>query len=314
MARPLRLEFSGALYHVISRGIEGRDVFADRRDREKFLEYLRENLKRYDVVLYIYVLMDNHYHLLVETPAGNLSSFMHALNASYVVYHNRRLKRAGPLFQGRYKAILVDKEAYLLVLSRYLHLNPVRAHLVRTPEEYEWSSYRTYLGMRRENWIDCEWVRERLGANWRIAYQQFVQEKAAEQDPFQKVRASFVLGSESFVQKVKARISRARRDAEIPSAKKLTRPSMDDVLQKTSQFFRVSEEEILTRRRDFLPRKIALYLTRKCCSEKIEEMGKRFGINYPAVSKAVARFEETMGRQPETVRIVSMLKKDLLCL
>lgn len=310
MSRPLRVEFAGALYHIISRGIEGRNIFIDRKDRERFIQYLKENLERYGLILYVYVLMDNHYHLLVETLTANLNKFMHALNTSYVVYYNRKHHRVGPLLQGRYKAILVDKEAYLLELSRYIHLNPVRARAAMMAGEYEWSSFRTYLGLKREEWIDCEWIRERLGRNWRKRYKQFVYERLDKTDPFKDMRAGFVLGSETFVRKVKEKVMRGPV-AEIPSFKALKNPTMNEVVEKTSRFFGISEEEILKRRRNFLPRKIALYLTRKCTSEKIGDIGTKFGITYPAVSKGIKRIEASMEKDEEKRRIVSMIEAKL---
>ena len=145
MARQLRIQFSGALYHITSRGNEKKDIFQRDDDRGKFLTYLKEAKERYRFLLYAYALMNNHYHLLIETPLANIAQIMHYINTSYTVYFNRKNRRYGHLFQGRYKAILVDKDNYLLELSRYIHLNPVRANLVTGPEDYRWSSYRDYI-------------------------------------------------------------------------------------------------------------------------------------------------------------------------
>jgi len=314
MSRPLRLEFAGALYHIISRGIEGKNIFTHRKDREKFIHYLKENIQRYETKLYVYVLMDNHYHLLLETPMPNLSKFMHTLNASYVVYHNRRHSRVGPLLQGRYKAILVDREAYLLELSRYIHLNPVRARSVTAAEKFEWSSYRTYLGMKTEEWVDCEWARERFGKNWRKKYRQFVEEPLETTDLFKKVKAGCILGSELFAERVKKKIGLHSPQPEIPSSRALKSPSMNEVVAGTSEFFGIDEGEILRRRRNFLPRKIALYLVRKHTAERIEQIGRKFRINYPAVSKTIARMKAAIERDEEKKRIVSMVEQKLLCL
>ena len=145
MARQLRIEYAGAYYHVTARGNERRKIFFTQRDFEKFKEYLMGGQKKYGYILHSYVLMTNHYHLIIETPEGNLSRVMHNLNSSYTAYINTKRKRSGHLFQGRYKAIVVDKDNYLLELSRYLHLNPVRAKMVEKPEEYPHSSYRTFI-------------------------------------------------------------------------------------------------------------------------------------------------------------------------
>jgi putative transposase len=131
MARPLRIEFPGAFYHVTSRGNERKAVFKSLRDREKFLSYLESATERYGAAIHVYCLMDNHYHLLLETPSGHLSKIMQHINGAYTTYFNTKRERPGHLFQGRYKAILVDADEYAKELSRYIHLNPVRAAIVK---------------------------------------------------------------------------------------------------------------------------------------------------------------------------------------
>ena len=137
MARPLRITYPGAFYHVTSRGNERKAVFKSKRDREKFLEYLESATQRYDARIHTYCMMDTHYHLLLETPSGNLPQIMRHINGAYTTYFNVKRHRSGHLFQGRYKAILVDIDAYAQELSRYIHLNPVRAKIVETPEDYD---------------------------------------------------------------------------------------------------------------------------------------------------------------------------------
>ena len=146
MSRPLRLEFSGALYHVTSRGNERKAVYLEENDFEIFLNLLNTVCSRYNWVIHAYCLMDNHYHLLVETPDANLSKGMRQLNGVFTQSINRKHGRVGHLFQGRYKAILVDKDAYLLALCRYIILNPVRAKMVNTPDEWLWSSWHCMVG------------------------------------------------------------------------------------------------------------------------------------------------------------------------
>jgi putative transposase len=148
--RPLRIEYLGALYHITSRGNERKAIFLDDEDRERFLEILLDYHTRYGMLLHSYVLIDNHYHLILETPQGNLLKIMHGINGCYTGYFNRRHGRSGHLFQGRYKGVLVDKDEYLIPLSRYIHLNPVRAKVVSSPEKYNWSSYASYIGKERE--------------------------------------------------------------------------------------------------------------------------------------------------------------------
>jgi len=148
MARPIRLEFPNALYHVMSRGNGGESIFVDDSDRQQFLDLLAALIKCYDAICYAYCLMDNHYHLLIETPKGNLSQIMRGLNGRYTRFFNKTRQQMGHVFQGRYKAIIVQKDSYLLELSRYIILNPVRAGVVVAPEYYSWSSYGATIGLR----------------------------------------------------------------------------------------------------------------------------------------------------------------------
>src|SRR5947199_9784415 len=176
MARPLRIEFEGALYHVTGRGNARQKVFAYQKDCAKFVQLLVESLGRYEVALHAHVLMGNHYHLIAETHRANLGRWMHWLTTTYTVYFNRRHRRVGHLFQGRYKSIVVEAEGYLLTLSRYVHLNPVRGRVIGkgTPAErrkrlrgWSWSSYPAYSGLAKwQPWLSQERV---LGLHGRLA-------------------------------------------------------------------------------------------------------------------------------------------------
>lgn len=154
MARALRITFTGAFYHVTSRGNDRKNVFKSKPDREKFLEYLESATQRYNAVIHAYCLLNNHYHLLLETPCGNLPQSMRHINGAYTTYFNVKRARSGRVFQGRYKAILVDIDEYAKELSGYIHLNPVRAKMVETPEMHDWSSYKFYIGKEKP----AEWL------------------------------------------------------------------------------------------------------------------------------------------------------------
>ena len=180
MARPLRIEFAGALYHVTARGDRQEDIYLDDADRQGFLSILEQVNNRFNWLVHAYCLMDNHYHLLVETLDSNLSNGMRQLNGVYTQTSNRRHGKAGHVFQGRYKAILVQKESYLLELARYIVLNPVRARMVRTAKAWPWSSYRDTAGYRQApEWLTTEWMLSAFGKNLGAAqkkYRQFVSE------------------------------------------------------------------------------------------------------------------------------------------
>jgi len=149
MARPLRIEYPGAVYHITTRGNARNDIFRDDRDRHNFLDILTETVRRYHWLCHAYCLMCNHYHLLIETPEANLSAGMRQLNGIYTQRYNLRHQTVGHVFQGRYKAVLVEKENYLLELCRYIVLNPVRAGLVELPEYWQWGSYQPTAGINK---------------------------------------------------------------------------------------------------------------------------------------------------------------------
>jgi REP element-mobilizing transposase RayT len=151
MARQLRIEFEDAFYHITSRGNLRDDIFFEDKDRERFLEILSRTKERYGYLLHAYTLMGNHYHLLMETPKANISQIMQNINTSYTVFINRKHRRSGHLFQGRFKGIIVDKDEYLVTLSRYIHLNPVRAGVVERPEDYRWTSYGAFIEKKAMN-------------------------------------------------------------------------------------------------------------------------------------------------------------------
>ncbi|MCK9224296.1 MAG: transposase [Candidatus Muirbacterium halophilum] len=175
MARKLRIEYEGAFYHIITRGNTRSRIFKCDSDRLKFIEYLSEVHKKYGVIIHAYCLMGNHYHLLLETPYGNLRKAMHKLNTSYTNYYNYKHDRIGHLFSGRYKAILVEKENYALVLSSYIHLNPLRADIVKNISDYSWSSYKYYISnCKKPDFLDTKMILNLYG-NSREDYIKYVE-------------------------------------------------------------------------------------------------------------------------------------------
>lgn len=206
MARPLRLEFPGAVYHVTSRGNARQDIVADDRDRTDFLflSLLAHVIDRYGWLCHAYCVMDNHYHLLIETPQANLSSGMRQLNGRYIQVYNRRHERVGHLFQGRFTAILVEKEAHLLELCRYVVLNPVRAKMVTHPRLWVWSSYRAMVSeTQAPAWLTTDWILGQFGQRAGAAqekYRAFVAEGRGGASPWEQVTGQIYLGSEAFVE------------------------------------------------------------------------------------------------------------------
>ena len=204
MARPLRIEFPGAVYHVTSRGNARAEIFEEDNDRELFLKIFGQVVTRFNWLCHSYCLMGNHYHLLIETPEGNLSAGMRQLNGVYTQAFNRRHHRDGHVFKGRFKAILVEKESHLLELCRYVVLNPVRAAMVKRPEEYKWSSYLPTLGKRRKlASLTTDWLLASFSNSLpqsRRRYRQFVKDGMMGGDvPWEKLAGQIVIGTQKFV-------------------------------------------------------------------------------------------------------------------
>ncbi len=239
MARPLRIEYPGALYHITARGIDKKKIFSDDDDRNSFLDIIMKIVERYKCRLHSYCLMNNHYHLLLETPLGNLSKIMMQLNSIYSQYFNKKHNRVGHLFQGRYKSILVDKENYLLELSRYIVLNPVRAGIVKNPNEWKWSNYRfTSLESDRPEFLTIEWILSQFGDEKRMAakkYEEFINSGRDAKFPQDGVFGQIILGGENFIKELKRKlnIKNNLRSKEIPRDQKLSfTPSLDEIFQK----------------------------------------------------------------------------------
>jgi putative transposase len=210
MARPIRIEFSGAIYHVTTRGNEGGDIFIDDQDRQEFLTVLGEVVTRSGWKVHAYVLMNNHYHLLIETPVANLSRGMRQLNGVYTQRFNSIHGSGGRVFQGRFKAILVERDGALLQLCRYLVLNPLRLKAVKNISRYRWSSYRATAGeIQAPAWLSTDWILGHFGRSSSVAQRKFAEYVAAGVDfpsPLLKVSSQILLGSPSFIKKMKQRL------------------------------------------------------------------------------------------------------------
>ena len=233
MTRPLRIEYAGAVYHVTSRGNERKPVFTSDEDRHRFLNTLQHVNKRYNWICHAYCLMDNHYHLLIETPDGNLALGMRQLNGVYTQLFNKARGRAGHLFQGRYKAILIQKDSHLLEVCRYVVLNPVRAKMVEAPEAWKWSSYRATAGPEgghpclTKDWVLGQFSRKRASAE--KDYRQFVRQGIG-RAIWHEVRGQAVLGEAAFVDRLVDHLRRQKDIPDIPRSQRYAdRPGLDKI-------------------------------------------------------------------------------------
>jgi putative transposase len=222
MARPLRIEFPNALYHVTSRGDRREPIVEDDADRLTFFTVLAEVIERFNWLCHAYCLMTNHYHVVVQTPDGNLSPGMRQLNGMYTQATNRRHRRTGHLFQGRFKAILVDEDPYLLELTRYVVLNPVRAGMVKHPRHYPWSSYRAMVGQAPvPPWLATDGVLAQFGkrrANARRRYSEFVLAGIKQESIWGNLRQQIYLGDERFIARMQRKVKPQGDTLSIPRA------------------------------------------------------------------------------------------------
>jgi putative transposase len=310
MARPLRILYPGAVYHITSRGNERKAVFRSIRDREKFLEYLESAVDKYQALIHAYCLMDNHYHLLLETPSGNLPRIMRHINGAYTTYFNVKRDRAGHLFQGRYKAILVEKDEYAKELSRYIHLNPVRAKMVEAPEEYVWSSYQSYIGIKKTpKWLFRDFILGYFGKKSSVAqigYRGFVESLINKeyQSPISEMVNSTILGSAAFIGFVKDNFLKGTKpDKNIPALSTLADTvKIDDIFDAVAAEF--GKERAICR-------SVKLYLSQRLTDEKLKDIGGRFGIGESGVSQACRRVKAKMKNDKKLAKNIAKVEEKL---
>ncbi|MEX5282732.1 MAG: transposase [Nitrospiraceae bacterium] len=281
MARPLRLEFPGALYHVTARGNARHAIVLDDQDRQRFLDVLARVVDRFHLLLHAYCLMDNHYHLLVETPEANLSKAMRQLNGVYTQAFNRRHRRVGHVLQGRFRAIVVDRDSYLLELCRYVVLNPVRAKSTRKPETYAWSSYRATAGLAATppflavDWLLSQFGHQRLAAQRK--YRAFVAEGMGQGSPWEHVQGQVLLGSERFIDRLRVGLQDKRALQEIPREQRFAaRPTLSHLFAARLGTDRMRRNEVI--RRAHVDHGYSL-----------SEIGQAVGLHYSTISRIVNR-------------------------
>jgi len=279
MARPLRIEYPGAVYHITSRGNAGHNIYQDDQDREAFLSGFADVVKKCNWYCHTYCLMNNHYHLLIETPEANLSFGMRQLNGIYTQRYNRRHKKFGHIFQGRFKSILVDKENYLLELCRYIALNPVRAKLVARPDKWLWGSYRATAGLiKTPEYLTVDWILSLFGSDREIAqkkYQQFIRQGINDKFPFENLQDQIVLGNREFVEKIQEMIKDKKVVVEIPRKQRFVgRQSLEELFYDKSDLTKeVRNQKIAVAHLEY--------------GYTLTEIANLIGIHYTTVSKIV---------------------------
>jgi REP element-mobilizing transposase RayT len=278
MSRQLRIEFAGALYHITSRGNAQEAIYRNDEDRTEFLSLLNITCNRFNWYCHAYCLMDNHYHLLIETNTSNLSKGMKHLNGTYTQFFNRTHKRVGHVYQGRFKGIMVEKENYLLELSRYIVLNPVRARMVRAAKDWPWSSYRATAGMREAHsclttdWLLSSFSKQRLKAQQ--AYQVFIQQGKNQPSPWENLKNQIYLGSSEFVEEMQCKLEPKHSLKDIPRLQK----------QAAIKPLTYYQQRYDSRNEAMAKAYLAGHYT-------LKEVGRHFGVSYATVSRALKGIE-----------------------
>lgn len=308
MSRPLRISFDNAVYHITARGNRKEKIFYSNDDKRIFLQKMDQTSLKYSFICYAYCLMDNHYHLFIKTPSGNISQGMHYLNASYANYFTAKYKINGPLFQGRYKSLLVDEDNYALVLSSYIHLNPLRAGIAKNLDEYNWSSLLDYLGKRKKELkkLDTQFILTKLHNNLsqsRVIYKRYLLENLTMDFPAKDIYRGIALGDETFIERIESKIKAVGEKREIQTTKYQDSHSSEEIIQKVSQAFSLTKGEVLKKQRGNIYRQITLYLVKRYSSLSLKEIGKTFNMEYTAVSQATRRFEDKI-RRDNKIRIM----------
>jgi len=296
MARQWRIEYEGALYHILSRGNQQQDIFLADGDRHRFLDVMGEMSDRFEVDIIAYVLMDNHYHILLRTKNPNLSKSMQWMGTTYTRRFNLKHLRSGHLFQGRYKSIIVENDAYLLRLSYYIHRNPLRAGLVQRLADYPWSSYPAYAYKKKHpEWLKTDVILKQYNVkDKRRAYRQKVQKYSDEKNRiWEDVRHGLIYGSQHFVDEIKSNYLFDQSLDELPQLKRVLKDTEPNIIfHKTAEILGCSVESFKKSRRisedDKDNRDLLIYFLWETGMYTNREIGKLFGLTYSSISRRVS--------------------------
>lgn len=295
MTRPWRIEFEGAYYHILSRGNERRKIFSDNDDHISFLETLGEMSNRFEVEVFAYVLMDNHYHLLLKTNKPNISKSMQWFGTTYTRRYNIKHKRNGHLFQGRFKNFLIENDEYLMFLSCYIHRNPLRAGIVRRLVDYPWSSYPIYAyGKKSPEWLRTAPIHSLLDTKDRHkAYREMEQGYSREEKKiWEDFRHGLFLGSQKFIDRIKSKYLSENPDVEIPQKRQVLRDANpENILKKAARVLKCDTDDFLQSSRisdsNKLNRDLLIYLLWSTGWYNNQEIGDLFGLGYSSISRRV---------------------------
>lgn len=315
MARPLRIEFAGAIYHVMARGNARQRIFQDDRDYGRLSGGLGETVCRYGWELFSYVLMPNHLHLFLRTPKPNLSRGMQYLLSGYANWFSKRHQRPGHLFQGRFRGDLIEHETHFWAVSRYNHLNPLRGRrpLAAHPREWPWSSYPGFADRRRRvEWVAYDvllsaWQGEMGGSDPASAYRRFVEEgiQRPPENPFRDAAFGWLLGSEEFVERIREAMRLPKHRDEVPAACRLAGRRLDDVLVAVADHYRVTTADLRSRQSGLVARDVAAWLARRLTTATLRQLAEPLGLGHPDSVRNLTR------RADRALRVSRELRADV---
>jgi len=320
MSRPLRIQYPDAWYHIMNRGRRGDEIFEDKDDYTAFITLLKELVENYNVKISAYSLMPNHYHLLVQTPDGNISRSIRHLNGVYTQRFNRTHHYDGQLFRGRYKSILVEGDSYLLELVRYIHRNPLEAGLMENLQKYPWSGHKGYLSNAKKwDWLYKDYILSFFGGNKPECirrYRQFVSKETPQEinKILSKKKLPSIMGDKSFIENVKERFFSNKSHEEIPESRFLA-PETDRIMEEICKFYNVKRQDLLASRRGYFnePRNVAIYLIRGLRGDTLKGVGKVFGIDRnSSVSSVIERLNKEKRKNKKISKRIENLKAKLV--
>ncbi|MGR3318614.1 MAG: transposase [Candidatus Anammoxibacter sp.] len=307
MSRPWRIQYEGAIYHIMSRGVGRGKIFLNSNDYIRFLSYLEKAVEKFNIEIFAFVLMTNHYHLLLRTTEPNISKVMQWIQTSYSIYYNLKHRRSGHLFQGRFKGITVEDESYWIDLSLYIHLNPVRAGIVEDVSKYKWSSYHDYISLKNETtWLDSDAVLKEYGENRRESkkeYRKLIRGISGKEKAFlEDIKYGVILGSDEFLAWAQKKFidHTVKIDSELPQKKQVSNNGiLSKVIEEIVKNYKIEKETLLKRKRR-IPveaRDAGMYILKVRTGLKNKEIGNVFGVSESAVNKAALRIDDQIRTQ-----------------
>jgi REP element-mobilizing transposase RayT len=319
MSRPLRIEYPGAWYHVMNRGRRAESIFSDKYDYSAFIDLLIDITEMWRVNIAAYCLMPNHYHILLQTPEGNLSRCMRHINSVYTQRYNRKHGYDGQLFRGRYRSILVSDDAYLLQLVRYIHKNPLKAGLVDNIKDYQWSSYKGYLSYSQKwQWLHKDFIFSMITPRKQGRLKPFIEymqddDSADVTKLFSLKKRPSIFGSENFITRIKELYYFKKKDYEVPDSKSLA-PTAVSIIEAVCEYYQVSFNDLLITKRGVFnkPRNTAVYLLRRMRGEDLSNIGELFNIQaYSTVSSIIRRIESLKNQDRKVKKEVEKIKETI---